>query len=89
MERMSTAEFVEWMLYEQIEPFGERRADLRAGMNCATTANVHRTREQPYPPSDFMLPWEPAREKVEQTPEQQLEMMLLIQQMQNATLGNA
>lgn len=40
--RMSSREFVEWMAYYRIDPFGEDRADLRQAM---TTAAVHNTIE--------------------------------------------
>ncbi len=32
MERMSRDEFVDWMVLAEIEPFGEAREDLRAGL---------------------------------------------------------
>lgn len=38
LERMSSREFSEWMLYYDLEPFGEERADLRQAM---TTSAVH------------------------------------------------
>lgn len=31
--------FTEWMRYAQVEPFGEERADMRAGIIASTTAN--------------------------------------------------
>ena len=36
---LTYAEFQEWFLYYQIEPWGQERADLRAGQICATVAN--------------------------------------------------
>lgn len=43
------------MAYARLEPFGEERADLRAGIIASTVANVHRSRKQrPMKPSDFM-----------------------------------
>lgn len=38
LERMSSREFSEWMIYYEIEPFGEERADWRQAM---TTSAVH------------------------------------------------
>ena len=55
---LSYAEFQEWCLYYQIEPWGEDRADLRAGIVASTVANyAGRTRAEgaePVRPADFM-----------------------------------
>lgn len=42
--RMTQAELVEWIAYYQIEPFGPRRDDYRAGTVAATVYNVNRTK---------------------------------------------
>lgn len=58
LERISSEELTEWMLYERIEPF-EGRADLRAAMVTSTIANANRnpkTRRKPFTPQDFMPP---------------------------------
>ncbi|WP_454737591.1 phage tail assembly protein T [Cupriavidus necator] len=50
-----SAELTEWMAYERIDPFGEGRADLRAGIIASAAANhgfVQLT--EPYQPSHFM-----------------------------------
>jgi hypothetical protein len=39
LSRISSAELTEWMAYDAIDPFGEQRADFRAGIVAATTAN--------------------------------------------------
>lgn len=54
---MSGAEFTEWMIYSKLEPFGEERADLRAGIIAANIANAHRDRKKqpkPFTAFDFM-----------------------------------
>lgn len=38
LDRMSSAEFSEWMAYYDLEPFGEERADFRQAL---TTSAVH------------------------------------------------
>ncbi len=38
-EALSYAEFQEWCLYYQVEPWGDERADLRAGIVASTIAN--------------------------------------------------
>jgi hypothetical protein len=56
LNRMSARELVSWQAYSMIEPFGEERADLRAGIIAATIANVNRKKgRKPYKPSDFMV----------------------------------
>ena len=57
LARMSSRELTEWMAYFTIEPWGEERADLRAGIVASVIANVNRDprkRPRPYRPEDFM-----------------------------------
>ena len=56
LESMTPDQMVEWMVYESLEPFGDVRADLRAGIVASTIANVHRDpkRTRAFKPSDFM-----------------------------------
>lgn len=85
MQRMSAAEFMEWRLLEQIEPFGDRRSDVGAAMICTTLANIHRgEKTKPYSLSDFIPQWDPPAPARAQTPEEQLQIMLMIQAAQNA-----
>jgi hypothetical protein len=51
------AEFVQWCQFYNLEPWGEHKADLRAGIIASTVANVHSlwvTGEAKYQASDFM-----------------------------------
>ncbi len=49
-------ELAEWMAYEQVEPFGDARGDLQAGVVASTIANVNRgKRAKSYKPQDFLL----------------------------------
>lgn len=53
---MSSEELSMWMAYEVIEPFGETRADIRAGIIASTIANVNRGKNQKaFSPEDFMV----------------------------------
>jgi hypothetical protein len=48
----------EWLAFDAIEPFGERRADLRAAQIVTAIANVNRdpkTRKEPYTIEEFVL----------------------------------
>lgn len=59
-QQVDSAEFVAWQAYSLLEPFGEERADLRAGIVAATLANVNRGRQTPpYRPRDFMPTFRP------------------------------
>lgn len=47
----------EWLAYMKLEPIGEERADLRAGIIASTIANANRNpkkRSKPFTPKDFM-----------------------------------
>lgn len=63
LSTMSWADFAGWLGYAEVEPFGERRADLRAGQICAVIANVNRSDKSthpPYKPSDFIIDFDAA-----------------------------
>lgn len=52
---MSAQEFADWQFYAQIEPFGEDRADFRAGVIASTFYNMNRGKNaEALKPSDFM-----------------------------------
>jgi hypothetical protein len=58
LARMPEREFLEWMAFYRIEPWGDERADLRAGVIASTVANVSgtvRKGQRPYRPGDFAL----------------------------------
>lgn len=56
-DRMSSAEFGEWIAYYSLEPFGERHDDIRMGTLAALNANLNRSPGgRVYLPEDFM-PW--------------------------------
>jgi hypothetical protein len=55
METMPVKDFYDWMMLEQIEPFGEAGHYLRAGIIASVIANVNRGKDQPaFSPFDFM-----------------------------------
>ncbi len=85
---MPLAKFQRWRIYESIEPFGERRADMQAGMVCAAIYNQHRTKDSDrfWTYLDFIPQWDPKPE-VRQSPEEQLNMFLAIQTQQNAIVA--
>lgn len=51
-QEISAAEFSEWLAYEKLNPIGEQRADLRAGIIASVVASVFGRKT--YKPADFM-----------------------------------
>lgn len=55
LDRMSAAEYATWMAVARIEPMGEYRADLRAGIVSSTIFNMNRGKSTAArSPKDFM-----------------------------------
>lgn len=52
--RISSAEFAEWIAYDRIDPYGQERADLRAGMIASTIANFSTVKGKQFTAADFM-----------------------------------
>lgn len=77
LARTTSRELSEWMAYFSLDPFGEERADLRAGIVASTIANAQRDpkqRRQPYKPEDFMPDFE-NRESEDKSPQEIYAMM--------------
>ena len=45
--RMGAAEFVEWMAYYRLEPFGPERVDVAVAGHSALVANMNRKQGKP------------------------------------------
>ena len=83
-ENMTVEEFQAWVMLEQIEPFGEFGAWLRAGIIASTMANIHRGKDQAaFSATDFM-PEVFAPKKAEATPKTMKEKWMAIIAAQNA-----
>jgi hypothetical protein len=72
-QEVDGVEFLEWLEYWRLEPFGEERADHRAGIISAVIANVNRGKHSPaFRPADFMPRYDetptPAPSSGEQSP---------------------
>jgi len=75
-EEISSYEFAEWQAYAELEPFGETRADMRAGTIAATIANTQRTKKhQKVWQWDDLIPQPEKRIREPQTMEQQLQIV--------------
>lgn len=54
LHQISSYQFTEWIAYSNIEPFGEKRADLRNGILISSILNTLGVKPRAKP-SDFML----------------------------------
>lgn len=64
VEQMPASRLVEYMAAFQIDPWGEERADLRAGYVAATQYNVNRQRGQrSLKVSDFVPDFKPKKKQ--------------------------
>ena len=69
---MSSHELSQWMALYQIEPFGDERADLRAGIVASTIVNcTPRKDHRQYRPAEFMPRWGGGKKSV-RDPDQKL-----------------
>lgn len=69
LERISSRELTEWMAYYELEPFGQERGDLQAGVVASVIANVNRDPKKSrkeYKPDDFVLVFEKPEPKTPQ-----------------------
>ena len=55
LETLTARQYVEWLEYYKRDPWGEQRADLRAGIIACTMSNRWRGKnEEASEPADFM-----------------------------------
>ena len=70
---MPLADYEQWKLYAQLEPFGSHYDDLRAGQIVASVYNVNRdaaAHPKGFSPLEFM-PWNDAQKSIVETPVQE------------------
>ena len=61
---LKPSELGTWAALYEMEPWGEKRADMRAGIIASTLANVNRGKSsEPFSPSDFMPRFDRSDEK--------------------------
>ncbi len=84
LARCDSRQFAEWQAYYELEPWGEERADLRAGIIASTIANVNRGKGQKaFSPGDFMPEFAKPPPKP-QTPAEMFAVMTTFAARQNA-----
>lgn len=85
LARMPLPMLYRWMAYYKAEPFGEERADLRAGVIASTIANANRGKGQrAYKPSEFMPKF---GKKQGKTAKQMWETLMAFSNAQNASVA--
>lgn len=77
LRQMPPAQIRDWMIYEQVEPFGELRADYRAASIRETIHNLAVKKAYRKPVSAFLLKIGEQAEAAQrrQTPEEQSKIM--------------
>ena len=61
LARVSSQELTDWMAYYALEPFGQERGDLQAGVVASTVYNVNRGKgDKALAPADFALKFGPS-----------------------------
>lgn len=56
LSEMSSEEFMQWELLEQLEPFGERAEYMRNALLCAILVNINRSKDSPAAELDDYMP---------------------------------
>lgn len=60
LRRITWKQFIEWRIYDELEPFGEERGDARSAQIAQALWNIARdVKKNPkgWPLSDFILAW--------------------------------
>lgn len=66
LSRVSSEELTEWQAYYAMEPFGQERGDLQAGVVASTVVNLFKEKgDEPSQPSDFKLEFKPKKPEVD------------------------
>jgi hypothetical protein len=77
-QEIDSAEFTEWLAYYQLEPFGEKREDHRAGTIAAMISAAHGVSASP---ADF---FENDVARLQQTPAQMQNILWAFAEAQNS-----
>lgn len=88
LRSLTAKQFRNWELYDEMEPFGEKRADYRTASIVQVIANVNRGTQTPaYKLEDFVLPFgdEPST-KPKQSWQEQLKLLTVFSSAHNQVL---
>lgn len=82
LRRMPSALLNEWMAFDEMEPFGEQRGDLRSALVAMTVANAQRgPKQKPFKLEDFLLRFEPVEKRRQTWQEQHAIMRMMAEAM--------
>lgn len=86
MERMPATEFWDWMAFDQLEPFSDTRMEVHLGLLRCMLANMFLRQEgdPPFTLKEF-LPFIEIP-PIQLTEEEQLNVLTMMQQIQNAQI---
>lgn len=86
LREITWPQFLEWLAYDAVDPFGEERMDARTAQISQTLINLNRRKHQePYKLSEIMLPfgdYEPPP-----PPKQSWQQMKFMMMQMSAALG--
>ena len=85
MARCNSRQYAEWQAEYQLDPWGDERADLRAGIIACTIAHVNRAQGKAFKPSDFMPEFD-KRPKQRQTQAEMIAVMTQFAAKHNAAI---
>jgi hypothetical protein len=74
---MSSTEFVEWAVFDQMNPMGPERYDWLAAAIMAVIANAHKTKGRVLTPKDFLPKWKVPLNLKQAKPWQAIKMKLM------------
>jgi hypothetical protein len=84
LDNISSKELTEWMIYDKLEPFGDSRGDIQAGIISASVYNSQGgNKGKAYSPSDFIPKFWAKEEQVDYRP--MLNTVILLNTMFNGT----
>ena len=87
LNSIDSHELAEWMAFFRLNPFGERRADIRAALISSVIANVNRGKDQPpFKVEDFIIKYDqPELDEPERVQDWQQQLALV--EMLNSAFG--
>lgn len=65
LRSISSSEMVEWMAFYRLDPWGEWRDDLRAGVGSSIAANLHRKKGVKLSRAEDFILFDPGKKKQE------------------------
>lgn len=78
LRRFTAKQFRDWEIYNELEPFGEIRADYRAASISSMIFNMAVEPKHRKPLKEFLLKFEQTGEKPKQTWQQQLQLLKIL-----------